>query len=224
MIMPKIATLLLTTVVFTAPLLAQTSGGGGRIVIPQGAPSAPTAPANGLAKYEPGGDGVYHGASLVNTGTVANMQRKSAQFQQASGKKLAIVTWFASAFENGSLTSWSNKYAPQLNAVKQIGAISMIKFSVQDPNYNANKVMAPLQHITTGVYDAYFQEMGDTLRNYGGPVFLSINHEMNGTWYPHSQAFPGSGVTAADWVASYRPYCGCFAPARCQQCGLCVVA
>jgi hypothetical protein len=27
---------------------------------------------------------------------------------------------------------------------------------------------------------------------------------MNGTWFPFSEAYPGSGVTAADWVASWR--------------------
>ncbi len=202
--MPKFSSLLLTTAVIAAPLWAQTSGGGGRIFIPPNVPSAPTAPAGGLAKFEPSGDRVYHGASLENTGSVAPMQRAAAQFAQVSGKKLALVTWFASAFENGNLTSWRTNYAPQLNAVKQIGAISLIKFSVQDSNFNATRKIAPLKHINLGVYDAYFKEMGETLRDYGGPVLLSINHEMNGTWYPYSQDFPGSGVTAADWVASWR--------------------
>ncbi len=203
MSMPKFTSLLLT-IVLTVPAIAQTSGGGGTIVIPPNAPPAASAPVGGLAKYEPSGDRVYHGASLENNGTVGNMRNLAAQFAQASSKKLAVVTWFASTYENGRLTSWNTNYAPQLNAVKQIGAISMIKFSVQDANYEGTHRMAGLREITAGVYDAYFQEMGDTLRNYGGPVFLSINHEMNGTWYPYSEKYPGSGVTAADWVASYR--------------------
>jgi beta-mannanase len=200
--MPKISSLLLTTVVLSLPVLAQTSGGGGRIT--PSTSSTPGASTGGLAKYEPSGDRVYHGASLNNTGSVADMKNNAARFQQVAGKKLAVVTWFASAFENGELTSWRNQYAPQLNAVKQIGAISLIKFQVHDDNFQANRAIAPLKHITLGTYDAYFAEMADTLRDYGGPVFLSINHEMNGTWFPFSEAYPGSGVTAADFVASWR--------------------
>jgi beta-mannanase len=199
--MPKISSLLLATVVLSLPVLAQTSGGGGRITPSTSSPAAST---GGLAKYEPSGDRVYHGASLNNTGSVADMKNNAARFQQIAGKKLAVVTWFTSAYENGELTSWRNQYAPQLNAVKQIGAISLIKFQVHDDNFQGNRAIAPLKHIAVGAYDAYFEEMADTLRDYGGPVFLSINHEMNGTWFPFSEAYPGSGVTAADFVASWR--------------------
>lgn len=187
------------------PVVAQAqSGGGGYIVIPPNTPSQPTASANGLAKFEPEGDRVYHGASLNNTGSASDMRANAAKFQQVAGKKLALVTWFASAYENGRLISWRNHYAPQLDAVRQIGAVSLIKFSVQDPAFPGRPQIADLKLIAQGGFDPYFAEMAGTLRDYGGPVFLSINHEMNGTWFPYSQAYPGSRYTTADWVASWR--------------------
>ncbi len=188
---------------FPSAALAQ-SGGGGAIVIPPSTPSVPTAPTGALAKYEPSGDRVYHAASLKGTWDISQLRQQSQEFQRASGKKLAVVTWFASAYENGRLTSWRTQYVGQLDRVRQMGSLSLIKFSIQDSNFEATRKIAPLKHIAMGVYDAYFEEMADTMRDFGAPVFLSINHEMNGTWYPFSEAYPGSGVTAADFVASWK--------------------
>jgi hypothetical protein len=183
------------------------SGGGGVIIIPPGTSQPPfqvPTPSGSLAKYEPAGDRVFHGASLKGTWDSAELRRNAQAFQQVSGKKLAVVTWFASVYENRNLTSWRNQYAGQLDRVKQLGAVSLIKFSTQDSAFDATRTLAPLKHINVGAYDPYFEEMAETLRDFGGPVFLSINHEMNGTWYPFSQAYPGSGVTAQDYVTAWR--------------------
>jgi hypothetical protein len=121
-----------------------------------------------------------------------------------AGKKLSIVTWFASLYQNGRMSSWHSDYLMPLRRVQRAGAISLIKFSVQDYAYDRTHKMASTKQIAEGVYDAYFEEAADAVREFGGPVFISINHEMNGTWYPYSEAYPGSNVTAADYVASWR--------------------
>lgn len=159
------------------------------------------------AKFEPPGNQVYHGAGLPEYWTASGLRTQMQQYQKVAGKPLSIVTWFASAYEKDKgdrLTSWPSQYASNLTRVKNAGAMSLIKFSVQDYAYSQTKKIAKTSHIAQGVYDAYFEQFADTIKNFGGPVFISINHEMNGTWYPFSQDFPGSGVTAADFVGSWK--------------------
>ena len=156
------------------------------------------------AKFEPPGNSVYHGASLPDTWSETGLETQLRQYQQVAGKRLCVVTWFASVYENGNMTSWSQSYLPVLTRVKRDNAISLIKFSTQDDNYNANHKMADLKQISEGVYDAYFQQMAQAVKQFGGPVFISIDHEMNGTWYPYSQGFPGSTTTAQDFVSAWQ--------------------
>ncbi|MDQ3812682.1 MAG: hypothetical protein M3347_01875 [Armatimonadota bacterium] len=161
-------------------------------------------PALARAKFEPHGDRVYTGVSVPKTWDDAGLRTQLRQYQSQVGKRAAVVTWFASTYEKGRLTSWRRNYLPTLRRVQRSGAVSLVKFSVQDYAYNQTRKMAGLREITYGVYDAYFAEFADTVRAFRSPVFISINHEMNGTWYPYSAAYPGSSVTPADYIASWR--------------------
>ncbi len=156
------------------------------------------------AKFEPAGDGVYHGASLPDAWNENGLRRQIADYNAAAGKKISVVTWFASAYENGRMTSWSQNYAPNLARVKRLGAVSLIKFSTQDYAYDSTHKIADLKLIANGTWDEYFKQSALAIKQFGGPVFISINHEMNGNWYPYSQAAPGSRTTAADYVAAWR--------------------
>lgn len=160
--------------------------------------------AQSLAKFEPPGDGVYHGASLPQTWSEGGLNSQFATYKQVAGKRLSVVTWFASAYEQGRMTDWRQNYAAPLARVKRLGALSLIKFSTQDYAYEQTKRMAPLQQIASGTWDAYFQNAAIAVKDFGGPVFISIDHEMNGTWYPYSQAYAGTNETAADFVAAWR--------------------
>lgn len=156
------------------------------------------------AKFEPAGDGVYHGASLPDAWDENGLRRQISDYNAAAGKKISVVTWFASAYENGRMTNWSQNYAPNLARVKRLGAVSLIKFSTQDYAYDKTGKMAGLKLIANGTWDEYFKQSALAVKQFDGPVFISINHEMNGTWYPYSQAYPGSQTTAADYVAAWQ--------------------
>lgn len=156
------------------------------------------------AKYEPAGDGVYHGASLPDAWNENGLRKQIADYNAAAGKQISVVTWFASAYENGRMTNWSQNYAPNLARVKRLGAVSLIKFSTQDYVYDKTKKIADLKLIANGTWDEYFKQSALAIKQFGGPVFISINHEMNGNWYPYSQAYPGSRTTAADYKAAWR--------------------
>lgn len=157
------------------------------------------------AKYEPAGDKVYHGASLPQTWDENGLRQQIQSYSAAAGKKLSVVTWFASTYENGSIKTWHGNYADSLARVKRLGALSLIKFSTQQDGASSQaKNAADLRKIALGAWDAYFQDAAGVVRDFGGPVFISIDHEMNGTWYPYSQAYPNSGVTANDFVTAWR--------------------
>jgi hypothetical protein len=137
-------------------------------------------------------------------GKTAGYDNKCSNIKRSRANALSIVTWFASAYEKGRLTSWRNSYALPLSRVQKAGAVSLIKFSVQDYDYARTRRMASTKDIALGVYDAYFEEAAEAVRDFGAPVFISINHEMNGDWYPFSEAFPKSGVTTQHYIASWR--------------------
>lgn len=156
------------------------------------------------AKYEPAGDKVYHGAGLSDTWSETGLANQLRTYQSIAGKRLSVITWFASVYENGRMSSWHQSYLPVMTRVKRLGALSLIKFSTQDYAYNSTHKIATTKQIAMGVYDAYFVEAAGAVRDFGGPIFISIDHEMNGTWYPYSQAYPNSGVTATDYVNAWR--------------------
>ena len=156
------------------------------------------------AKFEPAGDGVYHGASLPDAWDENGLRRQIADYNAAAGKKISVVTWFASAYENGRMTNWSQNYVPNLARVKRLGAVSLIKFSTQDYAYDKTHKSAELKLIANGTWDEYFKQAAIAIKQFGGPVFISIDHEMNGNWYPYSQSYPGAQTTAADYVAAWK--------------------
>jgi hypothetical protein len=157
------------------------------------------------AKFEPQGDSVYHGAGLPDFWSESGLRTQVNTYAQAAGgKRTSVITWFASTYEKGVLTNWRQNYAHNLTRVKRMGAASLIKFSTQDYAFPSTKKQADLKLIALGSWDGYFREMATVLKDYKSPVFLSINHEMNGNWYPYSQEYPGSNVTTQDFVNSWR--------------------
>jgi len=161
-------------------------------------------PSFAQGKYEPGGDAVYHGAGLPDYWSENKLSQNVNRYKQLSGKNLAVITWFASLYEKGDKTSWPQNYAHNLARIKRMGDVSLIKFSTNDPAYEGNHKMASPPDITRGIYDAYFNQFADTIKDFGDPVFISINHEMNGNWYPYSQDYPGTNFTAADYIAMWK--------------------
>jgi hypothetical protein len=174
------------------------------IVIWIAASLVPATFAQPRAKFEPDDGKVLHGAALPQYWSDAQLTQQFDTFKKYSGKRTAVVTWFASLYEMGRMTSWPQNYAMNLSRIHKIGAVSLIKFSVQDYAYDRTKKIARLKDIALGTYDPYFQQFAATIKEFSDPVFISINHEMNGTWYPYSEDYPGTDVTTADYIASWR--------------------
>lgn len=90
-----------------------------------------------------------------------------------------------------------------LNAVDGRGATSLITWEPWLWSGNgANQPAYALDRITAGDFDTYIASWGTALASWGKPVMLRFAHEMNGNWYPWSEAANGNG--AGDYVAAWR--------------------
>ena len=66
---------------------------------------------------------------------------------------------------------------------------------------SADRTRFSMSSIAAGAHDAYLRTWADSLRRWGGTVYLRFAHEQNGDWYPWSV---GGGTTAADYTAAWR--------------------
>ncbi|HET9167852.1 MAG TPA: glycosyl hydrolase [Actinospica sp.] len=55
--------------------------------------------------------------------------------------------------------------------------------------------------VTDGSKDTYLKAQAQAVRNFGGPVFIRLDWEMNASWYPDWNL---PGVTPAQFIASWR--------------------
>lgn len=58
----------------------------------------------------------------------------------------------------------------------------------------------PIGDVTAGRYDGYLTTFASQVRDFGHPVLLTFDHEMNGSWYPWGD----TEITPAQWVAAWQ--------------------
>lgn len=141
---------------------------------------------------------IYWGAYVEGRQTYASLYGGSwgdspwdgntvTRFQRDAGKRMAIEHY-------GQPPPWISQFdghAAQL-AVRR-GAIPALDMSSED---------APLADVAAGRYDAGIKSWADAVRQFGHPLFLLFDEEMNGTWYQWSAG--RNGNTAADYIAAWR--------------------
>jgi hypothetical protein len=89
-------------------------------------------------------------------------------------------------------TTPDGPFAPTLaNAASRPGLTPMVSWNL--PFDGAQ--------VTNGSEDAYINAQAAAVRSYGKPVFIRLDWEMNGFWYPHWNL---GAVTPAEYVASWR--------------------
>ncbi|MGI9005517.1 MAG: glycoside hydrolase family 26 protein [Streptosporangiaceae bacterium] len=57
-----------------------------------------------------------------------------------------------------------------------------------------------LTDVIAGRYDTYLTNFAGQVRDFGHPVLLTFDHEMNGSWYP----WGNTQVTPAQWIAAWQ--------------------
>jgi cellulose synthase (UDP-forming) len=117
------------------------------------------------------------------------------RFEQAVQAHAGIVMWYS---------DWRHA-APSLAQLRAVGARGSIPEISWEPwDYSGSATDQPqftLASIIDGRHDAYIRRWARTLRRYGHPVYLRFAQEMNGNWYPWSEAVNGNhpGQFVAAW-------------------------
>lgn len=117
-------------------------------------------------------------------------------FEQAARAHVGIVMWYAD-WEHARLQ------LSQLRAISQRGSIPEISWEPWD--YSGSTHTQPqftLASIIDGRHDSYIRTWARTLRAYGRPVLLRFAQEMNGNWYPWSEAVNGN--RPGEFVRAWR--------------------
>jgi beta-mannanase len=82
------------------------------------------------------------------------------------------------------------------------GAIPMVTWASRDATPGADQRPYKDRKIVAGNFDSYIKQWADAARDWGKPMFLRFDHEMNGTWFSWS---PGvNGNTSADFIAAWK--------------------
>jgi hypothetical protein len=117
------------------------------------------------------------------------------------GKQPGIVMWYP---------NWGGPYADvsyarnSIDAVLKTGAVPMLTWMTRDPSLPDALSSTEYSNaaIAAGTKDAYITAFAKGLAAAPGPVYLRLDHEMNGVWYPWS---PGVGLSTTDnFVAMWR--------------------
>ncbi|HEY2317449.1 MAG TPA: glycosyltransferase family 2 protein [Solirubrobacteraceae bacterium] len=117
------------------------------------------------------------------------------RFEQAVQAHAGIVMWYS---------DWRHA-VPSLAQLRAVGARGSIPEISWEPwDYSGSATDQPqftLASIIDGRHDAYIRRWARTLRRYGHPVYLRFAQEMNGNWYPWSEAVNGNhpGQFVAAW-------------------------
>ena len=119
----------------------------------------------------------------------------------SAGKQPGIVMWYP---------SWGGPYSEVsyaragVDAVLATGAVPMLTWMTRDPSVPASISAAEYSNaaIAAGTQDTFITSFARGLKTAKGLVYIRLDHEMNGVWYPWS---PGQGTsTAANFVAMWR--------------------
>ncbi|MDT7537110.1 MAG: hypothetical protein QOI82_695 [Actinomycetota bacterium] len=117
------------------------------------------------------------------------------------GKQPGIVMWYP---------SWGGPYSDVsvqragIDAVLATGAVPMLTWMTRDPSLPASLSDTEYSNaaIAAGTKDSFITSFARGLAAAHGPVYLRLDHEMNGVWYPWS---PGNGLsTSANFIAMWR--------------------
>ena len=154
------------------------------------AATAATVPAVGApspgARFEPPAGDVYLGVSTNGPGAALNA------WDTAAGIARHPALY-------GQWTTPDGAFSPILaNAATRPGMTPVVHWNL------------PMQtgQITNGSHDRYIHAQAAAVKAYGAPVFVRLDWEMNGFWYPDWNL---QGVTPTQYIAAWRHVVALFA-------------
>lgn len=140
---------------------------------------------------------IYHGVCINPESS--NFEENLANYTNLVGRRPAVVTFFAHVWNRGKFQDWKY-FGKLLQKVDAAGAIPFVKATTADWDQKSG-LSWTADNILAGKYDTYFIEAATAAKEFGKPMLLSWNHEMNGDWYPWSEAFARKYPNKSDWTA-----------------------
>ena len=126
----------------------------------------------------------YHGANIDQyaTGEIS-FEMKLRGFEQGVGKDIAIMGWFTFPRAQGRDTKWSGNQKRYLERCRDAGKIPLLSFTF---SFLGERGWADFDEWLAGDWDDQLEQMAEVFHDFGGPILLAINSEMNGNWAPYS--------------------------------------
>jgi beta-mannanase len=150
---------------------------------------------------------IYWGAMVNgNVPSSTNLQGVFNTFETNSTKKMSIIHWGQPwKMKDGS---WGEFQTTYFTNVRNHGSIPMINWASQRLGDGINQPDFQLRDIYNGNYDTYITRWATDAKNWGHPLFMRFNHEMNGWWFPWGEGKTSSGIvngnSAGDFVKAWR--------------------
>ncbi len=196
-------------------LPAEAHGGSGRAPAHsprsevQPAPGTPDQPPSAPASTGQARKTIYWGAFIAGDtygrGNPPWDEGAIDLFEEHAGKKLSILHWGQAWWRcrPGCGYQEFRTQQPQFEAMRKRGVIPLLDWGSWDSN--ASRQDQPefsLQKIIDGKHDAYLRRWAGEARDWGHPFFLRFDWEMNGNWFPWSEALNGNG--SGQFVQAWR--------------------
>lgn len=132
-----------------------------------------------------------------------------ASFEAQAGKGVSIVHWGQAWWHDGAYQPF---YASDFEGVRAHGAIPLLDWASWDYCCGPDQPQFSLASIIRGDHDPYIREWATGARDWGHPLFLRFNWEMNGWWrFPWSERLNGN--QPGEFVRAWRHVHDLFASA-----------
>ncbi|HEX8791582.1 MAG TPA: glycosyl hydrolase [Polyangiaceae bacterium] len=141
------------------------------------------------------GNGIrYFGAYTKNTQTNYDFDTWAGFHQDFLTSFMSCDTW-----ADAASSDWGFDIMSQQPAGENIQEIVCLT-TTEDTS---------LQHVAAGMYDSYFQQMGQLFIKHGYPNgFIRVGHEFDGTWYPWAINGGTNNMDYAGFIAAFRHVAG----------------
>jgi hypothetical protein len=130
------------------------------------------------ALWEPKNGKMFHGIAVSNQGWV---RYKIDLYASIVGKRPSIAQIFY--YTDNAADDWS--WWRWVDTIYACGAIPLVKFATGPYPTKLATFWNP-DSMINGKHDVYFTNMALHIKAYGKPLFLCINWEEEGSWYPYS--------------------------------------
>jgi beta-mannanase len=126
-------------------------------------------------------------------------------FEQHAGKGMSIMHWGQAWYRDGQFQAFE---PGTFDIARSHGSIPMINWNPWDSCCGPNQPTWKLSSIISGTYDSYITQWATAGHAWGHPLFVRMMDEMNGSWYPWSEAVNGN--RPGEYVQAWRHIRGIF--------------